>query len=252
MLLPLLPTESPFALTLQTALRRRGGAARAYDAHARALLAPLHDRQTYLDASVSGKRRKELRRQAKRLEQEGAVTLVQARDPIAVTGALENYLRLEAAGWKGRAGTAAAIHPHICAFLRNAVTGLAASGQGRVTRLMLGEQTIAAGVTLRSGPRAWFWKIAYNETHAAASPGVQLTLAMTQDFLADDTITAADSCATADHPMIDHIWRERLAVADFLVTPAPSRRRFAMACGLESVRRAAIRILRSAKRRLRA
>jgi hypothetical protein len=44
-----------------------------------------------------------------------------------------------------------------------------------------------------------------------ASPGVLLqrdNLAM----LNDPAIAMTDSCASADHPMIDHIWRERRAV----------------------------------------
>ena len=35
------------------------------------------------------------------------------------------------------------------------------------------------------------------------------------------SIARVDSCATADHPMIDHIWRERLALADLLVRVGP-------------------------------
>jgi hypothetical protein len=46
---------------------------------------------------------------------------------------------------------------------------------------------------------------------ARFSPGVLLqrdNLAM----LNDPAIAMTDSCASADHPMIDHIWRERRAV----------------------------------------
>ena len=45
-----------------------------------------------------------------------------------------------------------------------------------------------------------------------ASPGVQLLLDVTQTLLADAGIARANSCATPDHPMIDHVWRERLAL----------------------------------------
>ena len=30
----------------------------------------------------------------------------------------------------------------------------------------------------------------------------------------------ADSCATPDHPMIDHLWRDRLAMADLMIALA--------------------------------
>ena len=56
----------------------------------------------------------------------------------------------------------------------------------------------------------------------AFSPGVQLTLDVTRDFLGDAKIARVDSCATADHPMIDHIWQERLMLNDLLVAPGPA------------------------------
>jgi hypothetical protein len=70
---------------------------------------------------------------------------------------------------------------------------------------------------------------------------VQLLLDVTQALLDDRNVTCADSCATAGHPMIDHIWRERLALADRLVALGPQQRYvFAAACALERARRVAI------------
>jgi hypothetical protein len=69
---------------------------------------------------------------------------------------------------------------------------------------------------------------------------------MTQALLDDPMIARADSCAPADHPMIDHIWRERLALSDRLVrlTPGPSAR-FAIAAWLEAPRRRAIALAKA-------
>ena len=85
---------------------------------------------------------------------------------------------------------------------------------------MQDERTLAATITLRAGETAWLWKIAYNEAARRASPGVQLTLDVTESILADTTVARVDSCATADHPMIDHLWRERLALTDLLIAPS--------------------------------
>ena len=85
---------------------------------------------------------------------------------------------------------------------------------------MLDGRAIAAIVTLRSGDAAWCWKIAYDEAFARYSPGVQLLLDVTEALLADPRIARADSCATPDHPMIDHIWRERLSLSDRLMCVA--------------------------------
>ena len=96
-------------------------------------------------------------------------------------------------------------------------------------------------ITLRSGTAAWFWKIAYEEEVARASPGVQLALDVTEQLLAQPDILRADSCATADHPMIDHLWRERLALADLMIAPsAAALGQFGIMRHLERLRRALI------------
>jgi hypothetical protein len=46
---------------------------------------------------------------------------------------------------------------------------------------------------------------------------VQLTLDVTRYLCADPTIAMVDSTAAPGHPMIDPIWRGRLAIGDVLV-----------------------------------
>src|SRR5262249_45850309 len=145
------------------------------------------------------------------------------------------------AGGRGRAGPAAGHDPAIRAFLEAAVPVLAGDGKAAIVRLTLARHAIAALIVLRSGDTAWCWKIAYDERYARASPGVQLMLHATRALLADEGLAQVDSCAAPDHPMIDHIWRERLALADRLVRPGPSgRAAFAVTCKLEAMRRGAI------------
>lgn len=245
-MLPLIAAEGPFAAALSRVLLRRGGAMESYGVHARALLAPDSARKTYLDRALSAKKLKELRRQRRRLLEHGLLRFVTAHEPETVVPALSDYLRLEAAGWKGRAGTAARKHTEILNFVHDAVAALAAEDGVRVDRLIQDERTLAATVTLRSGDTAWLWKIAYDEAARRASPGVQLTLDVTDGILADTTIARVDSCATADHPMIDHLWRERLALADLLIAPsAAAMGQFRTARHLETLRRM---LIASAKR----
>ena len=245
-LLPLIAAEGPFAAALSRVLLRRGGAVETYGAHARALLAPTGIRKTYLDRALSPKKTKELRRQRRRLLEHGLLKLATAQDAATIVPALSDYLRLEAAGWKGRAGTAARRHETILNFMHDAVTALAADGGARVNRLIQDERTLAATVTLRTGDTAWLWKIAYDEGARRASPGVQLTLDVTDSLLADASVARVDSCATADHPMIDHLWRERLALADLLIAPsAAAMGQFRRARHLETLRRV---LIASAKR----
>jgi len=248
LLLPLLPAGGPVATALADAVAARGGRIKEISCHQRALLAPTSDRAFYLEFSLDRKKRKDLARLRRRLAETAPVQFDIARTPAAVGAVLPEFLALEEAGWKGRAGTAASQDGEVRRFIERAVTGMSAEGKAFAAQLRHGDATIAAALTLTSGDTAWFWKIAYDERAARASPGVQITLDLTEAMLADPAIARADSCAVAGHPMIDHVWRERLELADYLIAVGPNAaRNFALASSLESLRRTGI----SAARRLR-
>jgi hypothetical protein len=241
LLMPYLPVAGPVSQAFAAALARRHGKCISLASHQRALLAPAGPGEHYLDHAVGAKKRKELRRQRKRLAEAGTLLSSTVSESTAMAAALEDFLALEAAGWKGRAGTAAHGHDRIRKFMAKAVTGLAHDGKARIDRLHANDQPIAAMVTLQSGTTAWCWKIAYDEAFARFSPGVQLLMEVTQALLDDPNVGCADSCATADHPMIDHIWRERLGLADCLMRTGPQGQfAFAVACTLERLRGSAI------------
>jgi CelD/BcsL family acetyltransferase involved in cellulose biosynthesis len=235
--------DGPVATALVAAIAQRGGRTTRLDRHQRALLAPPKDRAGYLDAALGRKKRKELGRQRRRLDESGGLQFTFARTPAEAADALADFLMLEARGWKGAAGTAATQSDAIRCFMESAVAGLAAQGQARVARLRQGGRTIAAGVLLTSGRGAWFWKIAHDEDAARASPGVQLTLDLTETILRDGDLGWCDSCATAGHTMIDSIWRERRPMVDLLCALEPGFD-FAVACRLEALRRGVIAMAR--------
>jgi hypothetical protein len=97
------------------------------------------------------------------------------------------------------------------------VPALAAQGRCEIVTLAHGGVPVACGIVLRHGSRAFFFKITFDEREWKTSPGVQLTLDLTRHLCADPDIVDVDSTADADHPMIDHIWRGRLAMADLFV-----------------------------------
>jgi CelD/BcsL family acetyltransferase involved in cellulose biosynthesis len=239
LLLPLLNEAGPVAQALRAEIARRGAAHAAFGRHQRAALRPDGDAADYVERAIGKKRHKEFNRLRRRLAEAGSVTFEVARGPAAVAAALQGFLALEAKGWKGAAGTALIRDPELRRFAETAVDALARQGQASVARLLLGSQPIACIVTLQSAGGAWCWKIAYDESLARFSPGVQAMMELTDALLADDTVAFADSCATPDHPMIDHLWRERLVMADLMIALRPGAG-FAVACRLESARRRAI------------
>jgi CelD/BcsL family acetyltransferase involved in cellulose biosynthesis len=240
LLLPFVPEGGPFGAALAAILRRARMPAADFNRHCRALLAPQEaERADYLRRSLSSRRLKELRRIGRRLGELGALLFTATTEAPALDAALEDFLTLEASGWKGAAGTAALGDAAVYDFVWTAVQALARESKVVINRIVVDGCAIAAAITLRSADCAWFWKIAYDERYARYSPGVLLTIALTENLLDNAALARADSCASADHPMIDRIWRERLPLCDLLIALRPQAP-FRRAQRLERLRGAAI------------
>ena len=235
LLLPFLPEAGPVAQALCAAAGARGGAHVAQARRRRAALTPGAEDARGLEQTIGTKRFREYNRLHRRLAETGQVDFILARTSADVAAALQQFLALEAQGWKGTAGTALVQTPALRRFAETAIDMLARQGQVMVAELQLGGQVIAAIVALQSGGSVWTWKIAYDEHLARFSPGLQVMTALTEALLADPAVTFVNSCAIPDHPMIDHLWHDRIAMADLMIGVAHDRK-FALASGMESAR----------------
>jgi CelD/BcsL family acetyltransferase involved in cellulose biosynthesis len=202
---------------LNQVLNRDGLQPKILSSYIRASLDATQDGETLLQEALGAKKLKELRRQRHRLEEHGAVAFDVARRPDEIGPALEAFLQLEASGWKGKRGTALIQHAGDATFIRRAVAALAETAQCEIVTLRAGTIPVAAGIVLRHQDRAFFFKLGIDERFAKYSPGVQLTLELTRHLCADPAIASADSTASADHPMINPIWRGRFAIGDVLI-----------------------------------
>lgn len=203
--------------SLEQVLKRDGLTPTILSSYLRASLDATPDGETLLREALGAKKLKELRRQRHRLEEHGPVAFDVARSPDEIAPALETFLQLEASGWKGKRGTALVQHAGDATFIRRAVPALAESGQCEIVTLRAGMIPVAAGIVPRHQDRAFFFKLGIDERFARYSPGVQLTLDLTRHLCADPAIASADSTASADHPMINPIWRRRFAIGDVLI-----------------------------------
>ena len=190
---------------------------RVLQSHARACLDATRDADELLRDALGPKKLKELRRQRNRLAEHGAIHFDVARTPEQVASAVEIFLNLEASGWKAERGTALIQDEGDAAFVRRAAKALAEIGQCEIVTLRSGDTPVAAAIVLRHQDRAFYFKLGVDERFAKLSPGVQLTLDLTRHLCADPEIAMADSTANADHPMINPIWRGRLAIGDVLI-----------------------------------
>ena len=210
-------TEGAAMAAISAALQREGLRPRPLQSHVRACLDATRDSEELLQEALGAKKLKELRRQRNRLADHGAISFDVARSPDDVRAATEIFLALEASGWKAQRGTALIQSEGDTAFIRRATPALAATRQCEVITLRAGTTPIASGVVLRHLDRAFYFKIGVDERFSKFSPGVQLTLDLTKHLCGDPDIASADSTAGPDHPMINPIWRGRLAIGDVLV-----------------------------------
>ena len=206
-----LPLDGPVSAALHEVLAAQRRASALVHREERALLRSDLSADAYWQEALNGKKRKELRRQHARLSELGALVVERRADDADVTAWAEAFLALEAAGWKGRAGSALAAHPDTAALFAGVMTGAAERGRLERLSLTLDGQPIAMLASFLTPPHGFSYKTCFDEAYARYSPGVLLqqeNLAM----LERADIAACDSCAAADHPMIDHIWRERRAI----------------------------------------
>ncbi len=161
------------------------------------------------EANLNPKRAAKWKRQLRKLAAQGRFE--------TTSGEIEAFFEVEPRGWKGARGTALADDPARLAFARAALGAFAQIGRLDAMTLRLDGKPLAAGLVLIAGARAFYWKTAYDEDFADASPGVQLTLAHSRRLAEMPGLALVDSCASDDHPMIGRVWGDGLAFQDLAV-----------------------------------
>jgi CelD/BcsL family acetyltransferase involved in cellulose biosynthesis len=173
----------------------------------------------WFEGNFDRKRRKEYRRLQARLGEMGTFEQASFSPGEGIAAWIDDLLTLEAAGWKGKRGTALAIDPALEAATRQALAALADAGKLRMWKLSLDGKAIAVMHGIVEGDQAWLGKIAYDEAFARFSPGVLLILHATEQLMTEERLARVDSCAIPGHPMIENIWRDRIGMADVIIAP---------------------------------
>src|SRR5690606_35612907 len=158
----------------------------------------------------------------RKLAEQGQLVHSVARRPEDIRPAIENFLALEAAGWKGRKRTAMAIDRYRAAFAREAVDGLAEQDLCRIHSLTLDGKLIASLIVFVEAGVAYTWKTAYDEDFSTFSPGVLLMIEVTKQHLDDPNIEQTDSCAVPDHPMVSRLWSEKKPIGTLVIGMTPA------------------------------
>jgi CelD/BcsL family acetyltransferase involved in cellulose biosynthesis len=210
----------------------------------RAMLRSELGAERYWETQVRAKKRKEIRRLQKRLAELGTVEQCKLEHRADLPGWCAEFLALESSGWKGREGTALACRASDAAFFRAACAAAFDAGRLHFLRIDLDGRPIAMLANFRHGEGAFSFKIAFDEEMGRYSPGVLIELMNLHAVQGDPAIAWMDSCAAADHPMIDSLWAERRTIVQYRVAlhgrglqRLARGAAFAIANGLETVAR---------------
>lgn len=225
LVLPDIRTDGQVAQMLRAVALSRNLPVATAEERERPMLQSLLDGEAYLSETVSAKHNHEMRRQWRKLSERGDVTYNVARQPREVLQRMEEFLLLEASGWKGKERTALTIDRLRAAFAREAVYNLAQAGKVRIHTIDIDGQAIASLIVFITSGDAYTWKTAYDERFADCSPGKILMSKVTEWNLDDANIVRTDSLAVPDHPLMSRLWKERERMATLIIGLQPNRDR---------------------------
>ena len=214
-----LPAEGPVASALASACNELGAKPIVWKRFERAALERRPD-DDYVSSALSGKHLRDLRRKGRKLEGEfGDVTFV---DRAGDLQAVDDFLALEAGGWKGEEGTALAAGPG-AAFFRTVCGGFAEAGRLQMLALQAGGRTVAMQSALIAGDCLFCFKIAYDESLGRFSPGTQLIAETASEFHRRPELQWVDSCSKPKSEAIERLWPDRRVLTTILVPGAGAK-----------------------------
>ena len=209
LILPLLPLEGLGFASLNEACRVTLSRLAIVERWPRPMMIPLagDSAETYLRRALGSSYKKRMQ-QFRMFQRAGQAGLRRERG-AAAAAALDGFLTLEAAGWKGQTGTAIAKLPRDSAYFRRLADLFAARDGLLIDSLMLDGKPIAMGLLLESAGTRHFLKIAYDETQSRLSPGRALTIAMILSDFAGTPPRVFDSGAGDGVDAGTYVWGER-------------------------------------------
>jgi CelD/BcsL family acetyltransferase involved in cellulose biosynthesis len=163
---------------------------------------------------ISGRHAKELRRLERRLAERGTVTFEELPPYGDVGHWINEFFALEAAGWKGRAGTAIVHRASDRAFFAEFARTAHAERRLQCLALRLDGVAIAMKLNVFTRDQGFTLKIAHDEAFARFSPGVLLERFNQRCFAhTAAAFVCMDSCAMEGHSMIERLWPDRRQIA---------------------------------------
>ncbi len=209
--------DGPFHRMLVDLINEIGLLSWVTDIFTRGLWNEGYDKKTNPELAVSGDLRRRLRRKEKRLSERGHVEHLAIRPEDDVGRWIDEFLQIEASGWKGQRGSALASSESG----RRYFTEIATSAFRRGRLLMLGinfnGRPIARRCAFVSGEGSFAFKTAYDEEFANFSPGAMLEMDSIRQLQTLRGVRWMDSCAAPDNFLVNRLSNDRKTIQSLTV-----------------------------------
>ena len=126
-------------------------------------------------------------------------------DPVAV----DEYIALEARGYKGAQGIAMTAVPGEPEYFADMCRRFAAAGRLRLLALQAGDQLLAMEIWVRGGQGLFMFKISYDDHYARFGPGVILQTEAKQVFHDETDAQWIDTCSSEGNESLLRLYPER-------------------------------------------
>jgi CelD/BcsL family acetyltransferase involved in cellulose biosynthesis len=214
-MLPLASLDHAVIRALRMSLQARGWPA----CEVRSFERPVLDRRDSFDAyagqHLSVSRRKGLKRRRAKLAELGELTFHSATAGPELAQAVEDFLVLERAGWKGSRGTALASRPATMELARALFETASGPVTARADMIRLDGRPIAASLALVCRGTAHLMKTAFDEALRSYAPGIVLEAEIVRACHDERFAERLDS-ASLPGGVLDDLYPDRERIGDLL------------------------------------
>lgn len=178
------------------------------DAYSRALLVRDRDPRECFNSNMKNN----LRRWQARLAAAGPLVPVRLAPGDDLAAWTQEFMALEASGWKGRAGSALACRDDDRRFVAAVFGEAFRRGRLQITGLDLAGKPLARHIMLTAGEGSFSFKLAYDETHAKCSPGILAEVDNVRQFMETPGLRYIDSNTARASTGYARVWKDRRTV----------------------------------------
>ncbi len=212
------PADGPFHRALVHQCWLRQWPLQLAECFTRAVFRPARDAESFVQAALSGKRRRELRKGLERLQAQGGVRFTQLDSPDALSDWTQRYAQLEGRGWKGQEGVAVGAQELGARQFEEILRGALLRGRLQFLALEVDGRKVAMNVALLAGEGGFGLKTTYDEALGRFMPGVQLYLHQLELLHRTPGLRWMDSCASPDRQLMNGLWPHRRALQSLIIS----------------------------------